>query len=197
MAATTTKKSKTIKKTTAKAPAKKRTKKRYVDGNLEFKTKSLLDYHLELKGHLEEGLIESFEVPTVDKMEKTGRYKTFKITINGHKFDSMAESKYYIHLLQEKKSGNVIDLELQPRYELHPSFKKIDKATGKKKTIRKTEYVADFLVTDKNNETTIYDVKGTLTEVFRLKRKWFDVKYPDLTLVCVKLDDKSNSWVTV
>lgn len=193
MAATTTKKSKTIKKTATK----KRTKKRYVDGDLEFKTKSLLDYHLELKELQAEGLIESFEVPTINKMEKTGRYKTFKVTIDGHKFDSMAESKYYIHLLKEKKSGRIKDLELQPSYLLHPSFKKLDPTTGKMKTVRKTEYVADFLVTDKNNETTIYDVKGTLTEVFRLKRKWFDVIYPDLTLVCVKLDDKTNSWVTV
>lgn len=192
--ATATKKSKT---TTKKTTTRKRVKKRYVDGNLEFKSKSLLDYHLELKELQKEGLIESFEVPTIDSMEKTGRIRTYKVTIDGHKFDSMAESKYYIHLLKEKKRGRVIDLELQPRYELHPSFKKLNPETGKMRTIRKTEYVADFLVTDKNNETTIYDVKGTLTDVFRLKRKWFDVKYPDLNLVCVKLDDKTNTWVTV
>ena len=183
--------------TVKKAPAKKRLKKRYTDGDLEFKTKSLLDYHLELKGLRKEGLIESFCVPTVDNMAKTGRYKTFKITIDGHTFDSMAESKYYIHLLKEKLAGAIKDFSLQPRYELHPSYKKLNPATGKMKTHRKTEYVADFLVTDKNNDTAIYDVKGKLTEVFRLKRKWFDVVYPDLQLICVALDDKTNSWVLV
>lgn len=185
-------------KTRAKASAKKtavkkpRIKKRYLDGNLEFKSKAMLDYHLELKSLHEEGLIQSFSVPTISTVDETkNKFKAVKCEIDGHTFDSLMESRYYIHLLKEKEAGNVISFELQPPFVLQESFRKNGKA------VRKIEYKADFRVIDKNNDITIYDVKGDITKDFALKRKMFDFKFRDLTLKCVQYVAKTKSWIEV
>lgn len=77
--------------------------------------------------------------------------------------------------------GEIKDLELQPRFELQPSFKKNNK------TYRKTEYIADFKYFDtKSNKLVVEDVKGIETEVFKIKRKLFEYKYPELELKIIK-----------
>lgn len=186
--ATTTKK--TTRKTT-KRPAAKRAsgksakpKKAYTDGTLEFKSQALLSYHLTLKEHKKNGLIKEFAVPTIGGMTKN-KHGATKVMVDGHLFDSAMESRYYIHLLEQKLKGEVLSFVLQPRFELQPGFKKtID---GKVKTFRKIEYIADFIVVDKNNEESTIDVKGQLTDTFRIKQKMFEYVYPDRTLVLVKL----------
>ncbi|MFE4523976.1 DUF1064 domain-containing protein [Cytobacillus firmus] len=95
-----------------------------------------------------------------------------KITVlDGHKFDSLAESKYYEQLKWLRQAKQIKSFKLQPRYLLQEAFKK----NGR--TIRKIEYVADFEVKHLDGSIEVIDCKGVETEAFKLKRKWFDRLY--------------------
>ena len=105
------------------------------------------------------------------------KYHSKKTVVDGITFDSQKESKRYIVLKQLERQGTIKGLKLQPRFELLPSFKK----NGK--TYRKCEYVADFSYFNvATGEHIVEDVKGLKTEVYKLKRKIFEYKYPHLEI---------------
>lgn len=109
------------------------------------------------------------------------KYKAQKTVIDGHTFDSKREANRYCELRFMLQAKLIKDLELQPRFELQPSFRK----NGK--TYRKIEYVADFKYFDNQKQKfVVEDVKGMLTDVFKLKRKMFEYRYPDLELIEVR-----------
>lgn len=117
------------------------------------------------------------------------KYKNKKRTIGGVTFDSIMESEYYEYLLEQKDLGVIKDFELQPVYLLLPSFRK----NGR--TIRKTEYKADFLVTYQDLTQEVVDVKGMLTQAFKIKAKLFDYYYPHLELKLITKD--KGQWIEV
>ena len=101
------------------------------------------------------------------------KYHSTKTTIDGIKFDSKAEAERYAELKLLERGNVITDLTLQPEFELIPAFRK----NGK--TYRKTTYRADFMYFDvEKGKYVIEDVKGYLTDVFKLKRKMFEFKYP-------------------
>lgn len=105
------------------------------------------------------------------------KYHNKKITIDGITFDSKKESKRYTELKLLLKAKEIKDLELQPRFELQPSFKKNNK------TYRKIEYIADFKYFDNRlNKIVVEDTKGFKTDVYLLKKKMFEYQYKDYTL---------------
>jgi hypothetical protein len=80
-----------------------------------------------------------------------------------------------------KRHGKIKDLELQPTFELIPTFKK------DKKTYRKTTYKADFKYFDnEKNKTIVEDTKGFLTDIYKLKKKLFEYTYKDLQIIEIK-----------
>lgn len=99
--------------------------------------------------------------------------------IDGHVFASKAEARRYQELSLMEKAGVIRDLRLQPEYELIPKFKKGNK------TYRKTAYIADFEYKE-NGRTVVEDVKGFATDVYKLKKKLFEYKYPNLTIKEIK-----------
>lgn len=106
------------------------------------------------------------------------KYRSKKIVIDGISFDSKREGNRYCELKLLEKAGKIKDLELQHQFELQPSFKK----NGK--TIRAITYVADFTYFDlEKNKNIVEDVKGFKTDVYMLKRKLFEFKFPELTIV--------------
>lgn len=106
------------------------------------------------------------------------KYRSQKIIIDGISFDSKREGNRYVELKLLEKAGKIKDLELQHQYELQPSFKK----NGK--TIRAITYVADFTYFDlEKMRIVVEDVKGFKTDVYMLKRKLFEFKFPELTIV--------------
>ena len=115
------------------------------------------------------------------------KYHNIKISVDGIKFDSKLEAERYEQLKILERAGVIRDLELQPEYELIPSFRK----NGK--TWRRTVYKADFrYILAENDKTIIEDVKGStavITDVFRLKQKLFEYKYPELTIKIVTRKD--------
>lgn len=107
------------------------------------------------------------------------KYRNKKIMIDGYLFDSIAEANRYKGLKLLERAKKISNLELQPHFLLQESFRK----NGK--TYRKVEYIADFKYTE-NGRIIVEDVKGMQTDVFKLKHKLFEKKYPDLELRIIK-----------
>lgn len=107
------------------------------------------------------------------------KFRNKKVQVDMYVFDSIAESRRYKELKLLERAGKIQNLELQPHFLLQESFKK----NGK--TFRKIEYIADFKYIE-NGKTIVEDVKGIQTDVFKLKHKLFEKKYPDLELRIIK-----------
>ena len=116
-------------------------------------------------------------------MESSGvemsKYHSVKTIIDGRTFDSKAEANRFRELQSLARAGYITDIECQPKFLLQESFKKGGK------TFRKIEYIADFKIIYADGRVEIEDVKskGTRTEAYKIKKKLFEHKYPDLTIV--------------
>jgi len=121
------------------------------------------------------GRVEGAEAP------KRSKYGARKCIVGGLEFDSQAEAKAWLVLLDMNARGDISDLIRQPRYLLQEAFRD---ESGKKH--RRIEYVADFQFHRRQPNTIAYqvavDVKGFSTPVFLLKQKLFAVKYPHIRL---------------
>ena len=108
------------------------------------------------------------------------KYKAKPVVIDNIRFASTLEGKYYQELLFLKKAGVVKDIKLQPRFLLQEKFKKDGKLC------RPIFYVADFQVKYKDGHTEIVELKGMETQLWRVKQKLFEHKYPKLHIKIVK-----------
>ena len=107
------------------------------------------------------------------------KYKNRKIVVDNIKFDSILEANRYQELKLLQRAKQISNLRLQVPFLLQEGFKK----NGK--THREIKYIADF-VYEENGQTIVEDTKGICTEVFRIKQKLFEYKYPDLELKIIK-----------
>lgn len=110
----------------------------------------------------------------MQKMRNYSKYNAKKTNVDGIKFDSIREADRYCELKLLEKAKEIRNLELQPRFLLQDKFK--DK-TGT--THRKIEYVADFMYVDKDEKKIVEDVKGVMTDVYKIKKKMFLKIYDD------------------
>ena len=167
------------------------TKKTYcyeVDG-FKYKSKVLCEYHKELKAN---PYVSSFHLPEIndDKQARNSKYNSYTVTIDNISFQSIMESRFYLRLLEMKAEGKIKSFSMQVTYELQPKFK--DKFTGK--AVRAITYIADFVVIDSKNNTMVIDVKGKETDVFKIKKKMFQYKYPNIRFMCMRWISKANDW---
>lgn len=115
----------------------------------------------------------------IDTPAKKSKYSNRKTEVDGIRFDSQKEADYYCQLKLLKQAGEIKDFGMQQRYELLPTFKK----NGM--TFRSVTYVADFVIVNNDGTTEVVDVKASKnfkTDVYKIKRKLFEHKYPDLTI---------------
>ena len=106
-----------------------------------------------------------------------GKYNSVKTEFDGIKFASKKEAEYYKNLLLLKQAGEVVDIKLQPEFELQEGYIK----DGAK--IRPIKYIADFLVVYKDRHIEIIDTKGYRKDkVYLLKKKLFHYKFKSLTI---------------
>ena len=82
--------------------------------------------------------------------------------------------------LPRLKSGEWVKVETQVVFELQEKFK------YKGKNILPIKYKADFVITTKNGELIIIDIKGIATPEFKLKWKMMKYKYPEYTYKCLR-----------
>lgn len=95
------------------------------------------------------------------------KYRNVKITTNnGETFDSKAEHRRWVYLVEQQKAGEIKGLQRQVSFELIPAQLA---PSGKKE--RATCYVADFVYRDREGRRVVEDVKGAVTPEYRLKRK--------------------------
>ena len=94
--------------------------------------------------------------------------------IDDHEFPSKKEASYYLLYKDMLKHGEIVKLELQPKFTLIPSFKGRDG-----KTERSVCYTADFLLTYPGGRKVVIEVKGYRTRDYQLRRKMFEYKYRD------------------
>lgn len=101
------------------------------------------------------------------------KYKNKKTIIDGFEFDSKLEARHYSELKLLLKAKVISELTLQKVFLLQDKFK----YNGKLE--RTITYVADFYYI-KNGEEYVIDCKGFRTDVYKIKRKMFLFKYPDV-----------------
>ena len=100
----------------------------------------------------------------------TSKYHARKTTVDGITFDSRREADRYLVLKGMEEDGTIGDLRRQVRYELVPAFD----VDGRH--YRPVYYVADFVYVEDGKEV-VEDVKGMVTDVYRLKSKLFAQRY--------------------
>lgn len=114
------------------------------------------------------------------QVQKENKYHAQKTEVNGIKFDSKKESKDWQQLCMLEASGGITNLQRQVSFELQPKF-----VNNQGENIRAINYVADF-VYEKDGKKYVQDSKGgkaTQTDVFKLKKKLFQYKYPEYIFV--------------
>lgn len=97
-------------------------------------------------------------------MRKVNKYNAKKVTVDGIKFDSIAESKRYSVLKLLERTGEVTELKLQPKYDLIVNGTKVG------------FYKADFRY-KRNGELVVEDVKGMKTPIYNLKKRMIKAIY--------------------
>ena len=110
-----------------------------------------------------------------DEKSRDNKYHAVTTHIDGCVFASKKEARRYRVLKQLEERGVITELKLQPAYVLLDAFQHAGK------TVKAIRYIADFEY-QQEGKTIIEDVKGVETDVFKLKRKWFWLKYPSLEL---------------
>lgn len=116
------------------------------------------------------------------------KYGNKKVAFDGILFDSIAEKNFYQYLKGEELRGNLRAVETQPVFLLQEGF------TKNGENYKPITYIADFRYIDNDGNTRIVDIKtkATETEVFRLKRKLFEKRYPELHLHVEYVDKGAN-----
>ncbi|MBB5462901.1 DUF1064 domain-containing protein [Paraburkholderia sp. Cpub6] len=100
---------------------------------------------------------------TAAPAKKQSKYRNQKCESGGIKFDSKREMARWHELVQMQVRGEISELELQVPFILAPAAV----IGGRKRPALR--YVADF-VYEKNGKTVTEDVKGRVTEGYRIKR---------------------------
>ena len=113
-------------------------------------------------------------------MTRRNKYNAVKTKQDGYTFDSKAEAARYGELVILQAAGEIERLEVHPCFILQDSF---TDATGTRQ--RAISYEGDFMYWQGDTHY-VEDVKGVETAVFKLKRKLFLARYPDLVLLVVK-----------
>lgn len=96
---------------------------------------------------------------------RRGKYNAKRSEVDGIKFASKSEADRYGELKLLLARGMIQDLVLQKRYPLH---------AGNGDLI--CHYVADF-VYGEDGVTVVEDRKGFKTDIYKLKKKWFEAEY--------------------
>lgn len=104
--------------------------------------------------------------------ERANKYGAVSTTVDGVRFDSLAEAERYGELRWLEQAGQIACLAVHPRYEIVAAS-----AAGKA-----VHYEADFSYTEGGREV-VEDVKGgaaTQTAVWKLKWRLLRERYPHL-----------------
>jgi len=111
-------------------------------------------------------------------MTKIHKYNAKSVVVNNIKFDSKAEASAYEALIT---AG--LEVKLQEVFTIQPAF------TDNRIKIRPIQYKSDFSVLSKNKKVSyILDIKGFITQEFKLKKKMMLFNGNRIICVSTKVD---------
>jgi hypothetical protein len=93
---------------------------------------------------------------------KPNKYRAKSVMVDGHRFPSGLEAEYYQQLKLKMKAGAILYFVCQPVFPLG----------------NVGEYIADFLTVQNDGTVRVYDVKGMKTDVYKMKKKLVEERYP-------------------
>lgn len=126
----------------------------------------------------------------INRKNQQSKYKN-KITKIGDKtFHSAMESRYYRYLNKMIANGLVDSFQCQVPYLVADAFEK------NSHSFKEIRYIADFVVQYADGHEEVVDVKGAITDVFKIKRHLFEQRYPDKTIRLIK-QSSDKQWVDV
>lgn len=121
---------------------------------------------------------------------KPSKYRAVKETIDGITFDSKREAARYRDLVLRMKAGDIRRLRCQPRYALCPLIieeadaRDINAGVNSLRRLPICDYIADFEYEESDRgyggivwRLIVEDVKGVRTDVYKLKKRWFQTQY--------------------
>ena len=120
------------------------------------------------------------------------KYKSQSITLDGIRFQSKDEAKYYELLKRKKARGEILNFELQPKYVLQLGF------TYFGKNVRPIHYIGDFLIYHLDGTEEVIDIKGYATAEALNKRKIMQYTHQNLKLTWLARSLKygdADGWI--
>ena len=100
--------------------------------------------------------------------KKKSKYRSYKISIDGNRFDSQKEAGRYDQLILRQQAGEIRDLRLQVDFTLQEAY-----TDQEGRRIRAIRYRADFTYRERDGRLVVEDVKSrpTRTREYLIKRK--------------------------
>lgn len=115
------------------------------------------------------------------KVQKTNKYHAIKTECDGIVFDSKLEQRKWEELKRLERIGVIRDLDRQVRFILQDGY-----VNNQGKKIRPISYIADFVYYDvKKKKKFVMDTKSkaTRTQVYLLKKKIFEYRFPEIIFI--------------
>lgn len=108
------------------------------------------------------------------------KYNAKKTIYKGVKYDSKWEANRAQELEILQRIGRISDLQRQVKFVLLDGY-----INNRGNKIRPIYYIADFVYKIKAGATVVEDTKSpaTRTEVYKIKKKLFEYKYPEYLFV--------------
>lgn len=118
---------------------------------------------------------------------KRSKYHAQRTEVDGLTFDSKREAARYQVLKARMAAGDVRRLKCQPRYALcpliieHGDVRNINAGSNSPRRYPVVEYIADFEYEERDSAVAwnlvVEDVKGVRTDLYKLKKRWFEAQY--------------------
>jgi predicted nucleic-acid-binding Zn-ribbon protein len=113
------------------------------------------------------------------------KYQSVECVVDGITFQSRLEGRRYPQLKLMEQSGEIHDLQLQPEFLIQEAVK--DPYTHKK--LKPIYYTGDFIYVDSKGQKIAEEIKGYMTELFRVKWKLVIPRYPKIKFMLLHGED--------
>lgn len=112
------------------------------------------------------------------KIGKRSKYRAIPTVVNNIRFASKLEAKRYTELRALEATGEITNLSLQPKYELHAM------GGGKVGTYRGDFHYFTRATNAKRGESVLEDCKGAYrNDVYKWKKRHMAAEYPGVVIV--------------
>jgi len=113
-----------------------------------------------------------------------------KRTYKGICYASLMEMNYFKEWIEPRiKSGEIIKVDKQVKYQLQPAF------DYQGKHFNAINYVSDFDITFADGTFKVIDTKGMLKNEDKIKEKMFKYNYPDINFEFIGKSNIDGGWV--